>query len=163
MTYINEKYLELFQSNWSEAIRTATRLNSSLTRLENSFPLSETSLANADEDLLDKLDAFRVRYSDLQDCIGNKLFRGLLKLEDENIFSMPDILNAIEKREIFTSAQQWKIIREVRNAFSHDYPEREKDKIEALNLAFKIAPQLLTILTNLQKYMNHYQITLEGI
>mgnify|MGYP001571031783 FL=1 len=87
----------------------------------------------------------------MQDCIGNKLFRGLLKLEDENIFSMPDILNAIEKREIFSSAQEWKIIREVRNAFSHDYPEREQEKIEALNVAFKIAPQLLTILTKLKK------------
>lgn len=53
MTYINEKYLELFQSNWSEAIRTAKRLNSSLLRLESSFPLTELTLVNADEDLLD--------------------------------------------------------------------------------------------------------------
>jgi len=66
---MNEKYLELFQSNWSEAIRTAKRLNSSLIRLESSF---ELMLVNANDDLFDKLDAFWVRYSDLQDCIGNK-------------------------------------------------------------------------------------------
>ncbi len=163
MSFINEKYLALFISNWSEAIRTAKRLKSSLERLSQTFPLDENTLTNADEDLFDKLDAFRVRYSDLQDCMGNKLFRGILKIEDENVFTMPDILNAIEKREIFNSIQQWKIIREVRNSFSHDYPETEKEKAEALNLAFQTAPQLLLIIANIQQYIKKYQIDLENI
>lgn len=163
MSFIDEKYLALFKSNWSEAIRTAQRLKSSLTRLNQTFPLSEHVLANADDDLFDKLDAFRVRFSDLQDCTGNKLFRGLLKLEDEKVFAMPDILNAIEKRGIFDSVQQWKTIREVRNSFSHDYPETENEKIEALNLAYKTAPELLLVISNIQQYLKKYQIKLEKI
>ena len=62
---------------------------------------------------------------------------------DEKIFTMPDILNAIEKRNIFDNVQQWKTIREVRNSFSHDYPETRNEKVEALNLAYKTAPELL--------------------
>ena len=65
MSFIDEKYLALFKSNWSEAIRTAQRLKSSLARLNQTFPLSEHVLASADDDLFDKLDAFRVRFSDL--------------------------------------------------------------------------------------------------
>lgn len=163
MSFINEKYLALFTSNWSEAIRTARRLKSSLDRLNKTFPLNELTLTNADDDLFDKLDAFRVRFSDLQDCMGNKLFRGILKLEDEKIFTMPDILNAIEKRNIFDNTQQWKTIREVRNSFSHDYPETENEKIEALNLAYKTAPELLLIISNIQQYVKKYQINLEMI
>ncbi len=163
MSFINEKYLALFIANWSEAIRTAKRLKSSLERLSTNFPLNEQTLVNADEDLFDKLDAFRVRFSDLQDCIGNKLFRGIIKLEDENVFTMPDILNAIEKRDIFDNIQQWKTIREVRNSFSHDYPETEGEKIEALNLAYQTAPQLLLVVNNIQKYVKKYQINLEKI
>jgi len=75
MSHENEKYTILFKHNWSEASRTASRLSVSLTRLEHDFPLSSASLLSADDDLLDKIDAFRVRFADLQDCVGNKLFR----------------------------------------------------------------------------------------
>lgn len=78
--YQKEK-LDVFIQNWSEAIRTAKRLQSSLDRLESSFPIEEHQLQEPyDESLHDSLDAFRVRYADLQDCIGNKLFRGVLLL-----------------------------------------------------------------------------------
>ena len=77
MSFINEKYIALFKSNWSEAYRTAQRLKSSLDRLNQTFPLNEHTLANADDDLFDKLDAFRVRFSDLQPRMGEfiRLFR----------------------------------------------------------------------------------------
>ena len=161
MSFLDEKYLPLFVSNWSEAIRTARRLDSSLSRLKETFPLSEQTLIGANDDLFEKLDAFRVRFADLQDCMGNKLFRGIMKLEDEKIFTMPDILNAIEKRDIFDNALQWKTIREVRNSFSHDYPETESEKIEALNMAYKISPQLFLVINNIMQYMKKYNISLE--
>jgi hypothetical protein len=162
MSFIDDKYLALFKANWSEAMRTANRLTSSLERLSDRFPLKKEALNNADEDFYEKLDAFRVRYSDLQDCIGNKLFRGVLKLEDERVFAMPDILNAIEKRGIITHLQQWKTIREVRNSFAHDYPESENEKKEALNLAFETAPELLVIINNMRNYLKKYEIDLES-
>jgi acyl carrier protein phosphodiesterase len=162
MGFVESKYIALFANNWLEALRTATRLSSSLNRLAVDFPISAENLKAADEDLQDKIDAFRVRFADLQDCIGHKLFRNLLKLEDESPVSMIDVLNMMEKREILTSSHQWKLLREVRNAFSHDYPESETERAEALNLAWANAGQLLLILANLKVYLSSVGITLEG-
>jgi hypothetical protein len=86
----------------------------------------------------------------------------LLKLEDESPVSMIDVLNMMEKRGILTSSYQWKLLREVRNAFSHDYPESETERAEALNLAWANADQLLLILANLKVYLSAVGITLEG-
>ncbi|NQZ52191.1 MAG: hypothetical protein HRT95_19075 [Moritella sp.] len=162
MSYADTKYVVLYQKNWTEALRTAKRLSSSLQRLASDFPISSASLVSADDDLQDKIDAFRVRFADLQDCIGHKLFRNLLKLEEETPISMVDVLNMMEKRSVLSSPQQWKLLREVRNAFSHDYPESEHERSEALNLAWQHADQLLVILVNLQHYVHSIGIELEG-
>ena len=75
---LNPRYLPLLLQNWSEVNRCAHRLNSSLARLQADFPLTGERLAADDESLFERLDAFRVRYADLQDAIGNKLFRSIL-------------------------------------------------------------------------------------
>ncbi|RYV02580.1 hypothetical protein SOPP22_08615 [Shewanella sp. OPT22] len=161
MTYFDSKYKKLFLSNCTEAIRTANWLNRSLVRLETSFPLKMNEVSVDDDDLFDKLDAFRVRFSDLQDCLGHKLFRGLLKLEQENPVSMIDVLNLIEKRRIFSSANDWKNLREIRNSFSHDYPESEKQRFETLNLAWESTPVLLAILDGLLQYSQSIGLEVE--
>jgi len=162
MSHENQKYVTLFQHNWSEAHRTAKRLNMSLVRLSDEFPLSSFALVNADDDLLDKIDAFRVRFADLQDCIGNKLFRNLLKLEHESPISMLDVLNMMEKRQIIESSSQWRTLREVRNAFAHDYPESENERASALNAAWTQAPVLFVILERLQAYLEALGVVVEG-
>jgi len=94
-----------------------------------------------------------VRYAGLQDCLGNKLFRNVLRSEDEEPVNMADTLSRMEKREIIVSVNHWRNLRQIRNAFSHDYPEAEKERAEALNLAWDTAPQLIQIMGNIQNYM----------
>lgn len=65
MGSVESKYIALFANNWSEALRTAARLSSSLNRLAVDFPISAENLNTADDDLQDKIDAFRVRFADL--------------------------------------------------------------------------------------------------
>jgi hypothetical protein len=43
---------------------------------------------------------------------------------------MIDILNCIDKRHLIPNQAQWKVVREIRNSFSHDYPESAPEKIE---------------------------------
>ena len=160
MSYLNQKYKHLFLLNWSEAIRTAKLLKSSYHRLSNDFPLSHTDLETESDEFLDKVDAFRVRFSDLQDCIGNKLFRNILKLEDETFISMIDVLNAIEKRSIISDKENWRIVREIRNAFAHDYPETTNEKIETLSLAYTATPILFEVLGNIFNYLQRYELAL---
>ncbi len=152
MTIFDSKYKKLFIANASEALRTANWLKRSIVRLQSDFPLTESSFSLDDDVLFEKLDAFRVRFSDLQDCIGNKLFRGLLMLEQENPVSMLDVLNLIEKRRIFDTVNDWKHLRGIRNSFSHDYPESNQQRIETLNVAWESAPLLLSILNKLLAY-----------
>lgn len=63
-------------------------MEASLHRLNADFPLTAEQLASDDEELFEKLDAFRVRFASLQDCIGNKLFRNLLRAKDEEGLNM---------------------------------------------------------------------------
>ncbi|MCE5293756.1 MAG: hypothetical protein LLF94_03985 [Chlamydiales bacterium] len=143
----------LFLLNFNEAYRSAKLLMMSYNRTAKLFPLKAEILPTLNLDDLDKLDAFRVRYCDVQDSLDNKTFRSILMLEEENVGSNLDILNKMEKREILRSFEEWKELREIRNLFSHDYPETEEEKAEILNLAYTHTLQLVVTLDRVIEYM----------
>ncbi|WP_299734743.1 hypothetical protein [uncultured Endozoicomonas sp.] len=160
---LNASYLKLLLQNWSQTCRTAKRLAISVNRLAERLPLSIDDLQNTDEELFEKLDAFRVRFGDLQDSLGAKVFRSLLLSEDEEPINMADTLNRMEKRQIIQSAEHWRTLREIRNAFAHDYPEAEAERVNAINLAWKVAPELLDIADNIYHYCQRQNINLPEI
>ncbi len=143
----------LFIVNFNEAYRSAKLLLMSCERTSKLFPLKSELVEKITIDDLDKIDAFRVRYCDLQDSLGNKTFRSILMLEEEQIGSNLDILNKMEKREILSSFEEWKQLREIRNLFSHDYPETDEEKVEILNLAHSHALKLVEIVDKVIVYM----------
>ncbi len=143
----------LFVANWGEAARAAERLAVSLRRTAHLFPLTAAGLRSLDEESLERLDAFRVRYAGLQDILANKLFRSLLALEEEPTRSMLDVLNAMEKLEVIESFESWKRWRELRNAFMHDYPQEDDLKASALTEAHASAPRLLELLERIRRYV----------
>jgi hypothetical protein len=104
------------------------------------------TLEQLDDGGKERLDAFRVRFADLQDLLASKVFRSLLLLEEEQPVSQLDVLNAIEKRGIAPSFYEWKRLREARNAFMHDDPEHSNESAEALTLAVDGARALLAVL-----------------
>ncbi|WP_257285950.1 hypothetical protein [Endozoicomonas sp. SESOKO1] len=76
---------------------------------------------------------------------------------------MADILNRIEKRGILDSADQWRQWREIRNAFAHDYPEAEAERVNALNMAWQNTPLLLQVAENVHRYCDQQGIELTEI
>ena len=149
---------------FAEAYRTALNLKSSLDRLGGRFPLSPEQIEHLDEDAKDRLDAFRVRFTDLQDVLGGKLFRSLLYLEEEEPGSMLDILHQVEKRGLIPSLDAWRALRDVRNLLIRDYPKSAVERAEALTTAFREAPALLRILWNLHRYLHeHLGLDLEAL
>lgn len=164
--HIDSKLLNLFIQNFDEAYRSAKLIILSFPRIKQLFPLKGDALKTLDIDALDKLDAFRVRFCDLQDAIGNKLFRSLLVLEMETIGSNLDVLNQIEKRGILPAFEVWQDIRNLRNLFIHDYPDTLEFKAEILSEAFKKTHELILVLNRVLKYaenvlklhLNHFQI-----
>ena len=151
--HYDKKIADLFLLNFNEAYRSAKLLMMSHDRLKSLIPLNSVSLNTLNADELDKLDAFRVRYCDLQDCLGNKVFRSILNLEEEASGSNLDILNKMEKRRILNSFNEWKELREIRNLFAHDYPETDEEKAEILNVAYSITLKLVSTIDNVIDYM----------
>jgi hypothetical protein len=137
----------------AEARRTADNLASSLRRLEKMFPLSADRLGTLDEDEKDRLDAFRVRFSDLQDVPGGKLFRSVLLAEEEESGSMLDTLDRMEKRGIIRTVDDWRRLRDARNLLTHEYPRLAEEQAEALNTAYRDATALIGTLDALVRYV----------
>ena len=165
---LNAVYVKLLHQNWSQACRTARRLSVSLSRLENYLPVTAAIISAGDEELMERLDAFRVRYGDLQDCLGNKAFRNVLLAEDEEPVNMADTLNRIEKRGILSSADLWRNMRAIRNAFAQDAfyqdgREAEEERADAINLAWQSAGELLSIAENIQTYCRKQGVDLMEI
>lgn len=143
---------DLFVQNYAEAARAARNLQVSLRRTAELFPLSAETMEQLDDQALERLDAFRVRYAQFQDLLANKLFRNLLRLEEETTGTMLDVLNAMEKRGLIASFDHWKILRELRNTFMHDYPDQMAIKAEALTRAHRMAEELCQVLRRIREY-----------
>jgi hypothetical protein len=141
----------LFIANYLEALRTAQSLATSVRRTAGLFPLDGHALDALDDDAREKLDAFRVRFSGLQDLLSNKLFRGILLLEEETPQSMLDILNAMEKRGVIKSFDDWKSARDLRNAFMHEYPDHLDLCAAALSGAYAAAGELIQVLARVRE------------
>jgi hypothetical protein len=146
------KLAALFLANLREAERAGKNLETSLERTAHLFPLDGLMLEEMDDDGKERLDAFRVRFADLQDLLAGKVFRGLLMLEEEKPISQLDVLNAMEKRGIIPSFREWKRLRDVRNIFMHDYPGHSNERADALTLAVDGARELLAVLDRVENY-----------
>lgn len=151
--HFDVKLVKLFDQNFGEAFRSAKLLMSSCERMKKVMPLNVDAIQSFNPENLDMIDAFRVRFCDLQDSLGNKVFRTLLLLEEETIGTGIDVINKMEKRGILDSFDSFKKVRNIRNAFSHDYPDSDEAKVELLNDAYVNSKILIQILNNVIDYM----------
>lgn len=157
----DQEMANIFLSNFGEAYRSGIRLQQSQRRLSKYMPLNVHVLESVDEELSEKLDAFRVRFGDVQDVLGNKVFKSLLLLEEERVTSPLDTLNQMEKRGVIETLEAWTRLRKMRNNFAHDYPNSSKEISDALNTAYEMTSQLLMIIDTLAQYAADLGLPLE--
>ncbi len=139
--------------------RHADRLTWAMSEFSGKFPLSAgviTSLSNTE---LAVLDLFSTRFARLQDAMGAKLFPAVLELTKEqgNYPAFLDKLNRLEKIGAIESADQWLVLREMRNEFAHDYPDDPAIQAAILNKAYPLASELLTILHKVELFASGYR------
>jgi len=105
------------------------------------------SLTKEDRRLLDQ---FAYRYTRLQDDMGARLMPAVLKVLGEDIASMSaiDRFSRLEQIGWLASADDWLALRQVRNQFSHDYPDSASERYERLQAATRAAQQLLNTLAH---------------
>jgi hypothetical protein len=138
--------------------RHADRLLWALSELERHLPFTGSKLTQLSNVDLAILDQFTTRFGKLQDLMGAKLFPAVLELTKESVElkAFIDKLNHLEKLGAIPSADQWLLMREIRNAFSHDYPDDPDLQAAVLNQAVELARQLTEVLTGLVDYIQPY-------
>ncbi|MGM0413486.1 MAG: hypothetical protein ACQERG_09250, partial [Pseudomonadota bacterium] len=94
------------------------------------------------------IDAFRVRFGDLQDLLGRAVFRSLARADEDELpgdeLTTRERIALMEKRGLL-DADQWRAIREVRNTFAHEYPDDDAEKAAHLNAAWELTATLLEV------------------
>ena len=138
--------------------RHANRLQWAMSQLQAQVPFSAANLAHLTDVELAILDQFSTRFGKLQDVMGAKLFPAVLELTKEpgDLKAFIDKLYRLEKIGAISSADEWLLMREIRNSFSHDYPDDPALQAAMLNKAFALAMQILTVLESVNVFVKRY-------
>jgi hypothetical protein len=100
-------------------------LASALAHLPARF--AEEDAALVDPERRRWLDQAAYRFMKLQDSLGEKVLPGLLDLTLDPLppeAPFAQKLQRLERLQVIPSAEAWRVLREVRNALAHDYPDQ---------------------------------------
>lgn len=77
----------------------------------------------------------------------------MLVFLEEDVEGLPfiDVLNKLEKFSLIQSTEQWKQLREIRNAIAHEYDDSPQLMSQVLNTVFDARLELFAIYENLKK------------
>jgi len=108
-----------------------------------------------DKEKIKTIDAFIFRFIKLQDFMGDKLFKDILKAvgDYKDNMSLIDILDKLEKLEIIKNADHWINYRAVRNKLTHEYPDNQEEILEGINLAIIYFEEINQILNGIMSYI----------
>lgn len=137
----------------------ARRMQWAKHELDPVFPLAAKQLLVLDDAHVAIMDQFVGRFAKLQDAMGAKLLPLVLELTKEqgDLDAYLDKLNRLEKIGALPSVDEWLELREMRNAFAHDYPEDSELQAAVLNRAFVAADKLVAILQHVRKFAARYE------
>ena len=130
------------------------RLLLAIEKLSFSVPFTKDYLEKLSDNDLAYMELLTSRFGKLQDTLGRKIIPIMLSLlnEDRPTFTFMDRLLKIEKMGLIKSAQDWILLRELRNSIAHDYPD-ETDRCEALNKCFKLSKDLINYWEKFKKHI----------
>lgn len=109
-----------------------------------------------DKEKIKTIDAFIFRFIKLQDFMGDKLFKELLKRvgEYKDSMSLIDVLDKLEKLEVIDDSDKWIDFRVLRNKLTHEYPDNKDDVIDGIKLAVEQFSEMKIILEDIIKYID---------
>lgn len=93
--------------------------------------------------LAERLDAFVTRFGRLQDTVGDKLLPAILAALGEKVGAAIDNLDRAEKFGLIESADDWMVMRKLRNQMVHEYIEDLTILSVALRSGHAFVPALI--------------------
>ncbi len=150
--------LELYRETLKICQRHVDRLDWSMQQMQKHLPFEANTLSELSDVDLAILDQFSTRFSKLQDVMGEKLFPAILELTKEqgNLVAFIDKLHRLEKIGAINSTSDWLLLREMRNAFSHEYPDDLALQAAIINKAFKLAAELISTFNRVTTFAKQY-------
>ncbi|MEK8018621.1 MAG: hypothetical protein VSS75_017250 [Candidatus Parabeggiatoa sp.] len=109
------------------------RIDSAALKMGSFMPLNQSRYDRLDEDEVEHIDQFLFRFLKLQDAIGQKLFKTILRVLKEDIENKPfiDILNRLDKLELIPDIEAWMALINIRNSLAHEY-ENDSEEISRI-------------------------------
>lgn len=98
----------------------------------------------------ESFEALTSRFARTSDILTQKVMKTLFILIQENVKTIIDAANLLEKLEIIESADDLLNIRELRNDIAHEYQETELNTL--FRDVMKYVPELEKICDNLKRY-----------
>ncbi len=139
---------ERFQRTLRECLKHKDRMLSAWAKIKHALPLDGVKYEGLAEDEIEHIDQYLFRFAKLQDAMGQRLFREVLMVLDEDTERMAfvDILNRLEKLGRLESADTWRQLRKIRNQVSHEYDDNPEYMATALNAVFDARTPLFGVL-----------------
>ena len=111
------------------------RMEFAYSKISNLFPLNLVQYESISHEELSYFDQFIFRFTKLQDCMGNKLFKYILESLAENTreLSLIDMVAKAEQLNIIESAETWFTLRLIRNKLAHEYLFNTEEILAGLN------------------------------
>jgi hypothetical protein len=147
------------QEAWRECERHVYHLCLALSSLDPLFPMTGNRFENLSDAQIQSMDQFILRFTKLQDAMGNHLFPSILRYLQEPYEDQPmlDKLNRLEKLKYIQSAELWPHIRNIRNKFAHDYPDEVEKNAALINVASEAAEQMYLVLSKVAQKLERDQ------
>lgn len=159
----NQVALLRLQDAWRECERNDYHLRHALSSLAATMPMTAEKFQYLNDDQVQSLDQFILRFSKLQDAMGGRLFPSILQYLQEQYEERPmlDKLNRLEKLGFIQRAEDWQAIRMARNKFAHEYPDDFVKNAALINLASAAASEMHELLLAIQVKFSHEHPSLE--
>ena len=127
----NIKLLKYF----NECDKHIQRIDEAYGDIESIIPLTVEKYRVLSKDEVQDIDQYIFRFSKLQDTMGDKIFRLILKKYEQSDHSVPfmDLLNKLEKYGCITSAKECSYLRKLRNEVAHQYDDEAEEMTQAIN------------------------------
>lgn len=138
-----------------ECERHIGRLNSSYKKMQVFMPLNVAKYNDLTEDNIEHIDQYLYRFSKLQDAIGQRLFKSVFIVLEEEIESKSfiDIFNKLEQLKIISDYDKWLELRVVRNELSHEYEDDPEENTAKINRIFELKDDLVSYYVNIKNYL----------
>lgn len=122
-------------------------------------PLTSERVTSLGSDTRRLRDQIAYRFTKLQDSLGEKVLPGLLDLAQEPLppgALFGEKLQRLERLGAISSAQQWRLLREVRNAIAHEYPDEPEVQAALLERLLSAASELLGVWSSARAFASRF-------